>query len=241
VAEQESFFLSAIGRALSVGIQSAPLMKLAESAAMLEATGVRLVHFDVMDGRFVPSLTVGPAFVKGLATALLKDVHLEIQNPLDSLEEYAAAGADIISVHPSACAHAHRTLQRIGELTNTNDKRRGVIRGVALNPSEPLSLLEPLLDVADLITLVAVNPGFKGQSFIAATIKRFEKIAKLAGESGRKIATCIDGGVTAGNFDSIAALGPDIIVTGSAIFASIAPAETIAAMQKTLRRGVHAE
>jgi len=206
------------GPRLSIGIISANLMNLGEDIAVLEKCGAKYAHFDVMDGHFAPPLTVGPAFIKAVKTSMLKDVHLMIDEPLAQLADYAAAGADIITVHAEACRHPHRTLQAIGELPNANDARRPIVRGAALNPSTPVEAIEPVLDVADFVLLVAINPGFPKQKFIDATAQRLERLRALIAHTGRPIAIGIDGGVTKDNIGAVAALRPDIIVSGSAVF-----------------------
>jgi ribulose-phosphate 3-epimerase len=236
VAESMRDTIRKICPALSVGIISAKLMALERDISLLEKNGIQILHVDVMDGHFVPQLTVGPGFIKGITTTMLKDVHLFVSEPLDSLAEYAAAGADIITIHPEACTHAHRTLQRISELENAHDKSNGILRGIGVNPSTSLAVIEPLLDQVDMVTLVAINPGFKGQKFIEAIRDKYYQLRKILDQNRSKALVCIDGGVTAANFNSIASLQPDIIVTGSAIFDSKDPSETIQVMQNSLKK-----
>ena len=221
--------------ALSVGAISADLLHLGDSIALLERSGVGLLHFDLMDGQFVPALTVGPAFVKAARTTMLKDVHLMAQDPLPLVAECAAAGAEIITVHPESCAHPHRVLQAIAELKCASDPNRPVARGVALNPSTPVAALEPFLDEIDMVVLVAVNPGFAGQKYIASTGPRLAQARALAGT--RDLLFCADGGVTLQNIGRIAGLRPDIVVAGSAVFAGD-PAENVRALQGALRTKV---
>ena len=151
---------------LSVGILTADLLRLGSELKLLEEAGAKLVHVDVMDGVYCPRMTVGPPFIKALKTPLLKDVHLMIQEPLEKVREYVEAGADIVTIHPDATAHPHRVLQELGGMENANDAARGLIRGVALNPGMPLETLNPLMDELEMVLLLAVNPGFKGQKFI---------------------------------------------------------------------------
>ena len=205
-------------------------MVLEEEVSLLEQNGARAMHFDVMDGHFVPPLTVGASFVKAIRTTLLKDVHLMIQEPLDKVQDYATAGADMITVHIESTSHVHRVLQKIHELKNANDPERGIARGIALNPGTPVSVLEPLLDDVDIIFLLAVNPGFSGQKFIGATVERFGEVRTMVRRAGKDILLGIDGGVTRGNINEIAALGPDIVVSGSAIFDGKAAEENLQAM-----------
>jgi ribulose-phosphate 3-epimerase len=203
---------------LSVGITSADLMNLAGATRALADSGVRMLHFDVMDGHFAPQLTVGPSFVKGIKTTLLKDVHLMIDEPLDSVDEYVAAGANVVTVHVESCRHVHRVLQRLGELAKAKPSEAGLLRGVGLNPSTPLSAVDPLLDDVDLVVLLAVNPGFPRQEFIPSTVNRFEDLRRRVRGFDRRILLGIDGGVNRRTIAQIAALGPDLVVSGSAVF-----------------------
>ena len=204
---------------VSAGILAADLMKLGSELEMLERSGVGAVHFDIMDGRFCPQLTVGPGFVKGLRTALLKDVHLMIHEPLDKLAGYAAAGADIITVHVESAIHIHRVLQRIGSLQHAAGAERGIVRGLALNPGTPLEwLTPPLLEEVDMITLLAIDPGWGGQTFAPTTYDRLRRLKGLIAACGRDILICVDGGITRDNITEVAAAGPDLIASGSAIF-----------------------
>jgi ribulose-phosphate 3-epimerase len=203
---------------VSIGILTADLLSLGSELQLLERVGAKLVHIDVMDGVFCPMMTVGPPFIKALKTPLLKDAHLMIDNPLEKVAEYAAVGADIISIHPEACPQPHRVLQHMRSLTNANDPARGIIRGVVLNPSSPLEMLEPLLDEVEMISILAVNPGWGGQKFFPSAFKRIERTKRMIEESGKDILLGIDGGITKTNIGEIARTGVDMIVTGSAVF-----------------------
>jgi ribulose-phosphate 3-epimerase len=204
---------------VSAGILAADLMRLGSELDMLERAGVGVVHFDVMDGCFCPQLTVGPAFVKGLRTPLLKDVHLMIREPLDRLAEYAAAGADIITVHVESAVHIHRVLQRLGALPHADGTGRGIVRGLALNPGTPLEwLTPPLLEEVDMVTLLAIDPGFSGQKFATTTFDRLGRLKEMIEAAGRDIVVCVDGGITRDNIAEVAAAGADLIASGSAIF-----------------------
>ena len=202
----------------SVGVLSADLLALGAELAVLERAGVGVVHVDVMDGCFTPMMTVGPPFVKALKTPLLKDVHLMIRDPLEKVGAYVAAGADIVTVHQESCVHIHRVLQALGGMTNANDPARGIVRGLALNPGTPLSVLEPLLPETDMVVLLAINPGWGGQTFIPATFDRLRQVRHMAATAGRDVLVCVDGGVTRDNAAQIAAAGADLLVTGSAVF-----------------------
>lgn len=211
---------------VSVGILAADPMDLGAELALLEQAGVGIVHFDVMDGRFCPALTVGPAYVKGLRTPLLKDVHLMVHEPLDKLADYVAAGADIVTVQVEAAVHIHRVLQRLGTMEHSAGPERGLVRGLALNPGTPLEwLTAPLLDEVELIVLLAVDPGWRGQTFIPATLSRVARVKELLASAGKDILLCVDGGITRDNIVAVAAAGADLIVTGSAVFDGKAAAE----------------
>ncbi len=203
---------------ISVGVLTADMMSLGSELRLLEEAGVKLLHFDVMDGCFCPMLTFGPPLIKGIRTSLLKDVHLMIENPLEKLEAFAAAGADMITVHLEACRHPLRVMQVLGQMTNVNDAGRGILRGLALNPGTPVESVEPLLQDLDMVTLLTVNPGWGGQKFAATTPARMEKLLALIRASGRDILVGLDGGITQNNVGNAARMGADIVVTGSAVF-----------------------
>jgi ribulose-phosphate 3-epimerase len=203
---------------LSVGIMSADLMRLDESVKTLAACGARLLHFDVMDGRFCPQLTAGPFLVKGIKTSLFKDVHLLVENPLQLIPEFAAAGADILTIHVESGRHARRALQLIAESKNANDPNRGILRGIALNPGTPLKAAVPLLDEADIVFLVAVEPGFPKQRFAEATAARLSRLRAMTEPLPTKPLLGLDGGITRDNIGMVGSLKADIIVTGSAVF-----------------------
>ena len=215
---------------VSVGVLSADMMSLGSDMALLERAGVELLHFDIMDGCFCPMMTVGPGFVKAVRTPMLKDVHLMIAEPLNKLQDYVAAGADMITVHVESCRHTHRLLQKLGEAANANDSARGIMRGVALNPGTPLEAVLPLLDEVEMVFLLGVNPGWGGQKFIASTQWRLKQLKEMIAASGREILTGVDGGITRENIADVAAMGADIIVTGSAVFRENTPLENARAM-----------
>ena len=221
---------------VSVGLLTADLLRLGSELSLLERTGVRLAHVDVMDGCFVPAMTVGPPWIRALKGPLLKDVHLMVRDPIGKVADYVACGADIVTVHVEADLHIHRVLQSLGKMVNANDPARGLIRGVALNPGTPLEALEPLLEEVEMVVLLAVNPGWGGQSFISSTFARIEKVRRLLEERGKEILLGVDGGVTRTNIAEIAAAGADIIVTGSAVFDGKSPEENARFMLETLKR-----
>ncbi len=200
---------------LSVGVLAADLMNLERDVRLLEQSGVKILHFDIMDGCFCPMLTAGQQFVKAVKTSLIKDVHLMIQDPLPKLESYVAAGADILTVHIEGCLHPHRIFQALGQMAGPAGKP---VRGVGLNPGTPLSLIEPLLDELEMVFLLAINPGWGGQKFINSTVRRVETLREMIRKSGRNILIGLDGGITRGNIADVAKMGADIVVTGSAVF-----------------------
>ena len=228
--------LKAASPLISVGVLTADMMDLRREIGQIEAAGVRLLHFDVMDGRFCPSLTFGAPFVKAVKTGLLKDVHLMIEEPVDRIDAFAAAGADIVTVHVESSRHVHQALRRLGEMGNANDPQRGIVRGVALNPGTPVETVRPLLDEVDFIVLLAVNPGWGGQRFAASTSARADALSKMIGEAGRDILIGVDGGIKKENIADVAAMGADVIVTGSAVFDGKDPGGNAAFMMQQARR-----
>ena len=220
---------------ISVGVLTADLMSLGSEVSRLEQTEVKLLHVDVMDGCFAPMMTVGPPFIKAIKTPLLKDVHLMIQDPLEKVDAYVAAGADVITVHAESGSHIHRVFQKLGEMSNANDPARGLVRGVAINPGTPLAVLQPLLDEVELIMLVGINPGWGGQTFIPSTFSRIEEVQGMIAEVERDILLCVDGGIKKENIADFAATGVDIVVTGSAVFDGKNPVENADFMLSSLR------
>jgi ribulose-phosphate 3-epimerase len=210
--------LRAAAPTVSVGVVTANLLSLGAEISLLERTGVKLAHIDVMDGCFCPMMTVGPPFIKAIKTSLLKDVHLMIDEPLEKVAEYVAVGADIVTIHPEACAHVHRALQKLRTLSNVNDPDRGIVRGVALEPGTPLEILDPLLDELELILLLSVSPGWSGQKYSPSTNRRIARVQRMIADSGKEIILAVDGGITKENIAEVAATGADLIVAGSAVF-----------------------
>jgi len=223
---------------ISVGILTADLMSLGSELKLMEDAGVKLLHVDVMDGCFCPMMTVGPPFIKAMKTSLLKDVHLMINEPLEKLDSYVAAGADMITVHVESCRHVHRVLQKLGEMTNANDRERGILRGIALNPGTPLEVVTPLIDELEMVFLLAVNPGWSGQKFIPATRDRLSQLRQIISNSNRDLLVGVDGGITRDNIADVARMGTNIIVTGSAVFDGKTPLENAKFMVSEVENAV---
>ncbi|MBI1185846.1 MAG: ribulose-phosphate 3-epimerase [Alphaproteobacteria bacterium] len=197
---------------IAPSILAADFAKLGAEVAAIEAAGADMVHVDVMDGHYVPNLTIGPAVVKALRphASIPFDVHLMIA-PVDPfIQAFRDAGADIITVHPEAGPHIHRTLQAI--------KATGAKAGASLNPGTPAETIDPILDMLDLVLVMSVNPGFGGQSFIASQLKKIEALRKKIDASGRDVILEVDGGVKAENARRIVDAGATALVAGTAVF-----------------------
>lgn len=219
-----------MNKQIAPSILSADFSRLGEEIRAVEKAGADLIHVDIMDGHYVPNLTIGPGVVSSLrkTTALPFDVHLMIEDPDRYIDAFAAAGSDILTVHAEAVVHLHRTVHYI--------KGKGIRAGVSLNPSTPLSCIEEILPDIDLLLIMTVNPGFGGQKFIPGMLPKIRKARELAQSRGLGPAIEVDGGVTPDNIGTLAEAGADIFVAGAAIFGSPSYADTIGRMKSILGR-----
>lgn len=197
---------------LAPSILSADFSRLGEELAAVEKNGISILHIDVMDGMFVPSISLGVPVIESIRknSQMIFDVHLMIKEPERYLERFAAAGADIITVHAEACLHLHRTIQQIKQL--------GRKCGVALNPATSLSALDYVMGDLDMVLLMTVNPGFGGQSFIPAMYEKIEKLRETITKRNLDIDIEVDGGIKAANAKQVTEAGANILVAGSAVF-----------------------
>jgi ribulose-phosphate 3-epimerase len=210
---------------IAPSILSADGAKLGEEIAAVEKAGADWIHVDVMDGRFVPNITMGPAIIKALrkTTKLPFDVHLMIQQPENFIDAFADAGADYITVHVEASMHLHRTLELI--------KKSGKKVGVSLNPATPLCAVEEILPDLDLLLIMSVNPGFGGQQFIENSLAKIKRAAAMIQKLPQKPLLEVDGGVNLHNISLIAQAGADTLVAGAAVFGTKDYVQTIAALK----------
>lgn len=199
---------------IAPSILSADFARLLEDVKKVENAGCEYLHIDVMDGHFVPNITLGPNVVKSLRkdVKMVFDAHLMIENPDNYIKDFVDAGCDIIVVHEEACTHLHRTIQNI--------KAHNVKAGVALNPATPIENIKYVLKDLDMVLIMTVNPGFGGQSFIDSMVDKIKEVKSLIDEQGLNVDIQVDGGIKPSNVDKVVKAGANVIVAGSAIFNS---------------------
>ena len=210
---------------IAPSILSADFLRLGEEIKAAEAAGIDMFHIDIMDGHFVPNITIGPSIVEAIKkiTSVPLDVHLMIEDPDKYLNDFIKAGADYLTVHFEAAMHLHRTVQKI--------KESKVKAGVSLNPATPLGSIDDIIQDVDFVLLMSVNPGFGGQSFIPQVIDKIKALKKIISDRGLKTLIEVDGGVKPDNVRMVAEAGADILVMGSAFFSS----KDYASLTKKLR------
>jgi len=215
--------------AILPSILSADFARLGEEVAALEAVGCRMLHVDVMDGHFVPNITIGPPVVESLrkTTKAALDVHLMITDPDKYAPAFIQAGADHVLVHQEACVHLDRTLHMI--------QSEGAKAGVVINPATPVETLEEVLDIADIVLVMSVNPGFGGQKFIPNALSKVRRLARLRKERGLHFPIEIDGGITRDNIGDVVNAGAEWLVAGSSIFHTVNPADSFEMLQQAAR------
>lgn len=217
---------------LAPSILAADFSKLGEQIKLCTDEGIQWIHCDIMDGHFVPNISFGPNVVKHvrkIAPEAFLDVHLMIEEPDNFIDDFADAGADLISVHYETCPHLHGTLQNI--------KQNGCMTGVVINPATSIELLKPILSEVDLILIMTVNPGFGGQTFIESSYEKVEHLYRLREEFQQSFLIEVDGGVTTKNAQKLVSKGVDVLVAGSSVFkADDIPAQ-IATLRKSARSG----
>lgn len=215
---------------IAPSILAADFSRLADQIRSVQQGGASMVHVDVMDGHFVPNITMGPPVVRSLrrATDIVLDCHLMIEDADCYVGEFVEAGADMVSVHQEACPHLHRTLSAI--------RAAGAAPGVVLNPATPVHTLDEVLEVVDYVLIMSVNPGFGGQEFIPAALHKVQRLREIRSERGLGFRIEIDGGITLDNVAEAARAGGDILVAGTAVFSSPDPGEAV----RTLWRAAEA-
>jgi len=210
---------------IAPSILSADFTRLGEAVRLVEDAGADLIHVDVMDGHFVPNLTIGPPVIKALkrVARVPLDVHLMIDDADGTIDWYLDAGADIVIVHVEASTHIHRTLQRI--------RSAGRVAGVSINPGTPVAALEGIIGLVDVVLVMSVNPGFGGQAFIADAPARVRAVRELAAAEGANVRIAVDGGIDAATAPLVAVEGASILVAGNAIFCAEDPATALGAIR----------
>jgi len=214
---------------IAPSILSADFTRLGEEIRLVQEAGADLIHVDVMDGHFVPNITIGPLVVEAAkrATDLPLDVHLMISDPDAYVDAFAGAGADSITVHCEAVHHLHRSIQRV--------RMAGARAAVSLNPATPLELLDYVLEDVEMVLLMSVNPGFGGQKFIPAVLSKIERLRRMIDDRGLDVEIEVDGGIDPDNIGEVYAAGADVFVAGSAIFLSGDYGRTIQRMREAVQ------
>ncbi|MBI5097759.1 MAG: ribulose-phosphate 3-epimerase [Nitrospirae bacterium] len=216
---------------IAPSILSADFSRLGEEIRAAEKAGADLIHVDVMDGHFVPNITIGPLVVKAVkkVASIPLDVHLMIEDPDKYIKDFSESGADIITVHSEACVHLHRSIQNIKEC--------GVKAAVSINPATPLQDIEFILPYVDMVLLMSVNPGFGGQQFILEVLTKIKQLKSIINENKLKIEIEVDGGVTVDNVAEVHSAGTDIVVMGNAFYNSKNYAEVVRVVRERCRGG----
>jgi ribulose-phosphate 3-epimerase len=214
---------------IAPSILSADFSKLGEEVALLDKGGADYIHIDVMDGHYVPNLTIGPLVIKAIRkiTRIPFDVHLMIDNPMDFVDEFILAGADSITLHAEVLPHLHRSIAYL--------KEKGIKAAVALNPSTPLNVLEYVLRDLDMVLLMTVNPGFGGQKFIPAILDKIRDLKSMMERQKVHADIQVDGGISLGNIDEVVKAGANCIVAGSSVFSAPDPADMIRQMREAAK------
>jgi ribulose-phosphate 3-epimerase len=214
------------GKEVLPSILSADMARFGEEIERVKSGGARIIHVDVMDGHFVPNITIGPPVVKSLrrATDLLLDVHLMIEDPDRYIPEFIDAGADVVTVHQEACRHLDRTLNLI--------QATGTEAGVALNPGTPVESLSAVFDLVDMVLVMSVNPGFGGQKFIPYALNKLRQLDRERNERGLDFRLEVDGGITTENLQDVVRAGADWIVAGNAVFGAPDPTRRVEEMRR---------
>jgi ribulose-phosphate 3-epimerase len=220
------FFMSKI----SPSILSADFSRLGQEIKAVEDAGADYIHIDVMDGHFVPNITIGPLIIKAAkkCTKLPLDVHLMISDPDRYIDDFIDAGSDILTVHAEAALHLNSTLSRI--------KSRGIKAGVSINPSTPLDVLDYVLDISDMVLIMSVNPGFGGQKFIENSIQKIKTLRAILNKNNFPAELNVDGGINTDNIRKIAEAGADVFVSGSGIFGTPDYKQTITRMKELISK-----